>query len=144
VAAAHEDIEFPTLAGGTAGALMSFTLSGSGGPTAADGGGYFPSSAYGRVTNSSAGLAGSTIDVTALGQGPQDGFSEYQPLPTIPRPRWGDYGAVVFVPGVGFYFASEYVPYPTCSPSYFYKVDRTCGGTRDQNANFGTSLNRVS
>jgi hypothetical protein len=144
VAAAHEDIEFPTLAGGTTRALMSFTLSGNGGPTAADGGGYFPSSAYGRVTNSSAGLVDSTINVTARGQGPQDGLSEYTPLPTIPRPRWGDYGAVVFVPGVGFYFASEYIPYPTCSPSYFYKVDRTCGGTRDQNANFGTSLNRVS
>lgn len=145
VAAAHEDIEFPTLAGGgTSGDLMSFSLSGNGGPTAADGGGYFPSSAYGRVTNSSAGLVGSTIDVTALGQGPQDGFSEYQPNPTSPSPRWGDYGAVVFDPGVGFYFASEEIPYPTCSPTYFFKVDRTCGGTRDQNANFGTSLNHVS
>jgi hypothetical protein len=145
VAAAHEDIEFPTLAGGgPSGDLMSFSLSGNGGPTAADGGGYFPSSAYGRVTNSSAGLVGSTIDVTALGQGPQDGFSEYQPNPTSPSPRWGDYGAVVFDPGVGFYFASEEIPYPTCSPTYFFKVDRTCGGTRDQNANFGTSLNHVS
>jgi hypothetical protein len=144
VAASHEDIEFPTLAGGgSAGALMSFTLSGNGGPTGADGGGFFPSSAYGTVTNSSAGLVGSTINLTALGQGPQDGFSEYQPLGGIPRPRWGDYGAVVYVPGVGFYFASEYIPYPTCTPSYFFKVDRTCGGTRDQNANFGTSLNFV-
>ena len=54
VAASHEDIEFPTLAGGgSAGALMSFTLSGNGGPTGADGGGFFPSSAYGTVTNSS-------------------------------------------------------------------------------------------
>ena len=52
VAAAHEDLEFPDLIGGSAseGALMSFTLSGNGGPTAADGGGFFPSSAYGRVT----------------------------------------------------------------------------------------------
>ncbi len=143
VAAAHEDIEFPTLAGGTAGALMSFTLSGNGGPTAADGGGYFPSSAYGRVTSTSAGLTGSTIDVTALGQGPQDGFSEYGPVGGIARPRWGDYGAAVFVPGAGFYFASEYIPYPTCAPTYFYKVDSTCGGTRDQNANFGTSLSHL-
>jgi hypothetical protein len=145
VAAAHEDLEFPTLAvGGTDGGLMSFTLSGNGGPTGADNGGFFPSSAYGRVTTSSAGLVGSTINVSAMGQGPQDGFTEYQPIGGIPRPRWGDYGGAVFVPGVGFYFASEDIPYPTCNPSYFYKVDRTCGGTRDQNANFGTTLNLAS
>jgi hypothetical protein len=48
------------------------------------------------------------------------------------------------VPGAGFYFASEDIPYPTCSPTSFFKVDRTCGGTRDQNANFGTTLNAVS
>jgi len=145
VAAAHEDLEMPTLVGGGAsGDLMSFTLSGNGGPTGADGGGYFPSSAYGKLTDTSAGLVGNTINISALGQAPQDGFSEYQPFfgPT-PRPRWGDYGAAVFVPGVGFYFASEYIPYAACSPSYFYKVDRTCGGTRDTFANFGTSLNLV-
>ncbi len=141
---AHEDLEFPTLVGGTGGnAIMSFTLSGNGGPTGADSGGYFPSSAFGRVTTTSPGLVGATMYVAALGQAPQDGFTEYQPLPTIPRPRWGDYGAAVFVPGQGFYFASEYIPYPNCEPSYFFKVDRTCGGTRDQNANFGTSLNFV-
>jgi hypothetical protein len=146
VAAAHEDIEFPTLVGGRAfGNLMSFTLSGNGGPTGADNGGYFPSSAFGRVTNSSGGLVGSRIHISALGQGPQDGFTEYQPFfgPNEPRPRWGDYGAAVFVPGVGFYFASEYIPYPTCNPTFYFRVDRTCGGTRDQNANFGTSLNRL-
>jgi hypothetical protein len=146
VAAAHEDIEFPTLVGGGAsGDLMSFTLSGNGGPTGADGGGYYPSSAFGKLTNSSAGLVGSTIHVSALGQGPQDGFTEYQPFfsPTLPRPRWGDYGAAIFVPGTGFYFASEYIPYPTCNPTYFYRVDRTCGGTRDVNANFGTSISKL-
>jgi len=143
VAAAHEDIEFPTLVGGPGkwGALMSFTLSGNGGPTAADGGGFFPSSAYGRVTAGSGGLVGSAIHVTSLGAAPQDGFSEYQGLPGPIRPRWGDYGQAVFVPGSGFYFASEMIQYPACNPAYFAAVDDTCNGTRDPYANFGTSIN---
>jgi hypothetical protein len=143
VAASHEDLAFPDLVGGSAseGALMSFTLSGNGGPTAADGGGFFPSSAYGRVTTGSGGLVGSTINVTALGAAPQDGFSEYQGLPGPIRPRWGDYGAAVFLPGKGFYFASEMIQFPNCSPAYFLNVDPTCGGTRDPYANFGTSIN---
>jgi hypothetical protein len=143
VAAAHEDLEFPTLVGapGAEGGLMSFTLSGNGGPTAADSGGFFPSSAYGRVTATSGGLVGSTINVSALGKAPQDGFSEYQGLPGPIRPRWGDYGAAVFVPGAGFFFASEYIQYPNCNPAYWFGVDGTCGGTRDVFANFGTSIN---
>ena len=81
--------------------------------------------------------------VSALGQAPQDGFSEYQGLPGPVRPRWGDYGAAVFVPGKGFYFASEYIQYPNCNPAYFFGVDDSCGGTRDPFANFGTSINLV-
>jgi hypothetical protein len=143
VAAAHEDLEFPTLVGapGDWGGLMSFTLSGNGGPTAADGGGFFPSSAYGRVSAWSSGLVGSTVHVTAWGSAPQDGFTEYQGLPGPIRPRWGDYGAAVFVPGSGFYFASEYIQYPNCNPAYWLNVDGSCGGTRDTYANFGTSIN---
>jgi hypothetical protein len=143
VAAAHEDLEFPTLVNGAGskGSLMSFTLSGDGGPTAADGGGFFPSSAYGLVTTTSAGLVGSTVWVSALGKAPQDGFSEYEGLPGPVRPRWGDYGAAVFVPGTGIYFASEYIQYPNCNPAYFFGVDDSCGGKRDPYANFGTSIN---
>jgi len=145
VAAAHEDLEFPTLVGapGSWGGLMSFTLSGNGGPTAADGGGFFPSSAYGRVTAWSGGLVGSEIRVTASGRAPQDGFTEYAGLPGPIRPRWGDYGAAVWVPGKGFYFASEYIQYPNCNPTYWIDVDTTCNGTRDTFANFGTSINLV-
>jgi hypothetical protein len=146
-AAAHEDLEFPTLVGGigAAGSVMSFTLSGNGGPTGADGGGFFPSSAYGRVTTTSGGLAARAIGIVALGAAPQDGFTEYQPYPAPfgTRPRWGDYGAAVYVPGIGFYFASEYIQFPNCVPAYWNTTDRSCGGTRDPAANFGTSLNRV-
>ena len=84
---------------------------------------------------------GSTVHVTALGAAPQDGFTEYQGLPGPIRPRWGDYGAAVYLPGTGFYFASEMIQYPNCNPAYFLSVDQSCGGTRDPFANFGTSIN---
>ena len=143
VTAAHEEIEFPTIAAAndpSQGALVSFTLSGDGGPMHVHNGGYFPSSAYGVLTATSGGLVRGTIHITALGKAPQDGFSEYQFFGTSgERPRWGDYGAAVFVPGTGFYFASEYIQYPNCGAAHFLK-DPTCGGTRDPDANFGTSI----
>ena len=143
VAAAHEDMEFPTLVGGTSTALMSFTLSGDGGPTHADGGGYFPSSAYGWVTATSSGLADGTVHVTVTGKAPQDGFSEVRAFLVRSGRAEDDHGAAVYVPGAGFYFASEYIEYANCTPRSFFKTDPTCGGTRDEFANFGTSVNWV-
>jgi hypothetical protein len=151
VSAAHEDLLFPSVAtDGLGRTLMSFTLSGDGGPTGADGGGFFPSSAYGLLSPTAPGLIGNNAFIADPGQGPQDGFTEYQPFPGFPgngtRPRWGDYGAATFVPGTGpgtgFYFASEYIQSPACAPKAFRK-DPTCGGTRDPLANFGTSINLV-
>ena len=147
VTAAHEDIEFPTIAAEDApggGAIMSFTLSGNGGPTRANGGGYYPSSAYGRLTATSTGLSGSTINIADMGRSPQDGFSEYQGYPNGTRPRWGDYGAAVYVPGTGIYFASEYIQYPNCTGARFTLTIGTCGSTRDGLANWGTSVNFVA
>jgi hypothetical protein len=122
-------------------------LSGDGGPTGADGGGFFPSSAYGLLSPTAPGLVGSTAFIADLGQGPQDGATEYQPFPGFPgngtRPRWGDYGAATFVPGTGFVFASEYIQDPPCALKVFRK-DQTCGGTRDPLVNFGTSVNLLS
>ena len=155
VSAAHEDLEFPTMAaeglpwqdGGNGGAIMSFTVNGNGGPTGADNGGFYPSSAYGRLTASSNGLTG-RIHIADLGQSPQDGFTEYQGLPGPTRPRWGDYGAAIFVPGTGgkIYFASQYIQYQNCTGSEFNPArgKATCGGTRDGRANWGTSVNYVT
>ena len=78
VSAKHEDLEFPAMAaegfpwqdGGNGGAIMDFTLSGNGGPTGADNGGFFPSTAFGRLSSTSGGLLGS-IHVADLGQSPQ-------------------------------------------------------------------------
>ncbi len=151
VSAAHEDLEFPTIAavggagaphGRSASAIMSFTLSGNGGPTGADHGGFYPSSAFGRLSSSSSGLVGSVINIADLGQAPQDGLTEY--LNGGSRPRWGDYGAAVYLAGTNrVYFASQYIQYPNCTGSSFTLTIGTCGGTRDGFANWGTSVNYV-
>ena len=64
--------------GGDGLGIMSFTLNGNGGPSVGNSGGFYPSSAYGRVSTTSHGLLGSVSDIADLGQSPQDGFSEYQ------------------------------------------------------------------
>jgi hypothetical protein len=150
--AAHEDLEMPAMAaegtGGNGKAIMLFTLNGNGGPTGADQGGFYPSTAYGRLTATSLGLQGSTINIADLGRSPQDGFSEYQPFPAPgfpPRPRWGDYSWGIYLPGGSdrLYFANEYIQFPNCTGSAFTLTIGTCGGTRDGLANWGTSVNYV-
>jgi hypothetical protein len=149
ISAMHEDLEFPAFAAGASNgrAIVSFTLNGNGGTAGADNGGFFPSSAFGRLTSTSGTLLQSTINIADLGQSPQDGFTEYQnyPSPTPAfRPRWGDYGAAVLMGG-RYYFASEYIQSPNCAPPAFDPLAiGTCGGTRDGQANWGTSVNFVT
>jgi hypothetical protein len=149
----HEDLEFPAMAaegyffqdGGNGGAIMDFTLSGNGGPTGADNGGFYPSTAFGRVSSTSGGLLGSVVNIADLGRSPQDGFTEYMGYPGVTRPRWGDYSTAIFLPGSGgkIYFATNYIQYPNCLPPQFTLTLATCGGTRDGMANWGTSVNSV-
>jgi hypothetical protein len=152
VSPAHEDLEFPAMAaegfhedGGNGGAIMTFTLSGNGGPTGADNGGFYPSTAYGRLASSSSGLLGSVVNIADLGQSPQDGFTEYDGYPGPTRPRWGDYSNAIFLPWSGgkVYFSTNYIQYPNCVGSAFTLTLGTCGGTRDGFANWGTSVNYV-
>jgi hypothetical protein len=149
VAAKHEDMSMPAMAatptsGGKA--IMLFTLAGNGGPTGADHGGFFPSTAFGRLTSASGGLLNSRINIADMGQSPQDGFSEYQGFPGPTRPRWGDYSWGFFLPGSGgrIYFANEYIQFPNCTGAAFTLTIGTCGGTRDGFANWGTSVNFVT
>ena len=148
ISAMHEELEFPTFAAGAGNgrAIVSFTLNGNGGTAGADNGGFFPSSAFGRLTSTSGTLLQSTINIAALGQSPQDGFSEYLNYPSATpafRPRWGDYGSAVLMGG-RYYFASEYIQSPNCAPPQFTLTIGTCGGTRNGFANWGTSVNFVT
>jgi hypothetical protein len=148
VSAMHEDLEFPAFAAGASNgrAIVSFTLNGNGGLAGADNGGFFPSSAFGRVTSTSGTLLSSTVNIAALGQSPQDGATQYQNYPSATfafRPRWGDYGAAILMGGK-YYFSSEYIQFPNCAPPAFnFNALGTCGGTRDGLANWGTSVNSV-
>ncbi len=148
ISAMHEDLEFPAFAAGASNgrAIASFTLNGNGGTAGADNGGFFPSSAFGRLTSTSGTLLQSTINIADLGQSPQDGFSEYQNYPSATpafRPRWGDYGNAILMGG-RYYFASEYIQHPNCKPPQFTLTIGTCGGTRNGGANWGTSVNFVT
>jgi hypothetical protein len=149
----HEELEFPAMAsggsssedGGNGRAVITFTLSGNGGPTGAHGGGFYPSTAYGRLASTSNGLLGSVINIADLGQSPQDGFTEYDGYPGSTRPRWGDYSHAIFVPGSGgrIYFSTNYIQYPNCTGAAFSLANGTCGGTRNGFSNWGTSVNSV-
>jgi hypothetical protein len=147
VSASHEDLEFPAIAATEGSVLMSFTLSGNGGPTGANHGGFYPSSAYIMLSDGWEGSGQNVIHVADQGKSPTDGFTEYQgyagsTLST--RPRWGDYGQAVFDPSTGkFYFATELIQHASCSESTFL-TDPTCGGTRAPAANWGTSINSLS
>ena len=152
VSPAHEDLTMPSMAaegssavGGNGRAIIDFTLTGNGGQTGADGGGFYPSSAYGRLTATSPGLLSSTVNVADLGKAPQDGFTEYQGYPGPTRPRWGDYSNGIFLPNSGgrIYFANEYIASPACMPPAFTLTIGTCGGTRDGLANWSTAVNYV-
>jgi hypothetical protein len=132
---AGNDVEFPSIGVDSQGhGVVSFTLSG---PN------FYPTSAYATISRSGVG----PVKVAALGQSPQDGFTEYEyrngpgPQGQTFRPRWGDYSAAVAV-GHTIYFASEYIQSPNCSDAAF-KLDTTCGGTRTRAANWGTSINKV-
>jgi hypothetical protein len=147
--AAHEDLNMPAIAaegtGGNGKAIMLFTLSGNGGPNAGKNAGFFPSTAYGRMTATSLGLSDSTINIADAGQAPEDGFGEYQGYPGLTRPRWGDYSWGIFLPGGSdrLYFANNYIQFPNCTGKAFTLTIGTCGGTRDGFANWGTSVNYV-
>jgi hypothetical protein len=140
----HEELEFPAMAAGASNgrAIMDFTLSGNGGEFGADNGGFYPSTAFGRLTATSHGLLQSTINIADLGQAPYDGFGEYLGYPGTTRPRWGDYSNAVFMGG-RYYFATNYIQYPNCLPPKFTLTIGTCGGTRDGLENWGTSVNYV-
>jgi hypothetical protein len=146
VSPSHEDLAFPVIAAPDHGAAaLFFTLTGNGGPTGADNGGFFPSTAFGRLSAGADDLQGSKVSVADLGQSPEDGFGEYLGFPGPTSPRWGDYSAGVYDPHSNkIFFATNYIQFPNCAPPQFTLTLATCGGTRDAMANWGTSVNSVT
>ena len=118
---------FPSIAFTKTGkGVMDYVLTGKG---------YYPSTGYSFV-----GASGPTptLHVARPGVGPADGFSEY--TATYDRPRWGDYSTAVAT-GTTFFFAAEMVN-QSCTVTTF-KATFTCHRTRDLEANWGTSVNKL-
>ena len=119
VSPAREDLAFPVIAAPDYGpAALFFTLTGNGGPTGADNGGFFPSTAFGRLAAGASDLQGSKVSVVDLGQSPEDGFGEYLGFPGPTGPRWGDYSAGVYDPRSNkIFFSTNYIQFPNCAPA---------------------------
>jgi hypothetical protein len=126
------DVLFPSIGVTSAGkGILAFTLTG---PN------NYPSTGYTTITAAS---GAGPVRVAVAGASPDDSFSEYQGFGTPAfRPRWGDYSAAVADGGTVF-FATEMIQYANCTWATFHK-DPTCGGTRDEFANWGTSLSRIT
>jgi len=132
VAPSGADVMFPSIGVTSDGrGIMTFTLTG---PHS------WPSTAY--TTISASGGTG-PITIAIASSSPHDGFSEYLDYgDPFFQPRWGDYTAAV-ADGTTVFFSGEMIQHPNCEWSTFHK-DPTCGGTRSQYANWGTSLSKIT
>lgn len=94
----------------------------------------------GPFTGCFAGVANACLEGIAVTDG-NNPFGPYH-VYFANADSWG-----VFVPGSGgrIYFANEYIQFPNCTGSSFDpNAIGTCGGTRDGQANWGTSVNFVT
>lgn len=128
----QNNITYPALATLNNGqGVMAFTLVGRN---------YYPSAAY--IKFGPGGPMGN-ISLARLGQGPQDGFTEYNAFKSgsVIRPRWGDYGAAA-VSGGTVWIASEYIE-SNCTFVTYRKTGGTCGNTRAALGNWTTRVSQV-
>jgi hypothetical protein len=128
VSVAGEDVLFPSIDVNQRGqAVMSFTLSG---PD------YYPSAAFSYIDQSAG-----DVHVIGAGVGPDDGFTGYLLFGGNGIARWGDYSAAAADEWGNIWVAAEYIG-QRCTDKQF-AADMTCGGTRDEFANWGTFIGRV-
>ena len=83
-----------------------------------------------------------TVQITAPGQGANDGFTGYKAFGA--GPRWGDYGAAA-VDGDSIWFAQEYIG-QTCSLTQYLASTPfgTCSASRASLGNWGTRITEVT
>ena len=134
VALGNDNLTYPAIGITTGGnGVMAFTVVGSD---------FYPSAGYALIGSGGVG----DIHIAAMGQGPDDGFTNYRLFANPPsftaRPRWGDYGAAVPMGG-NVWIASEYIG-QSCDFSTFINTNFRCGSTRTALGNWGTRISLVS
>ena len=134
VALGNDNLTYPAIGITTSGnGVMAFTVVGSD---------FYPSAGYALIGSGGVG----DIHIAAMGQGPDDGFTNYRFFANPPsftaRPRWGDYGAAVPMGG-SVWIASEYIG-QSCDFATFIKSNFRCGGTRTALGNWGTRISLVN
>ena len=134
VALGNDNLTYPAIGITTGGnGVMAFTVVG---PN------FYPSAGYALIGSGGVG----DIHIAAMGQGPDDGFTNYRLFANPPsftaRPRWGDYGAAVPLGG-NVWIASEYIG-QSCDFSTYLNTNFRCGGTRTALGNWGTRISLVS
>ena len=130
----NDNLTYPSIGITTGGnGVMAFTVVG------AD---FYPSAGYALIGSGGVG----DIHIAAMGQGPDDGFTNYRLFANPPsftaRPRWGDYGAAVPLGG-NVWIASEYIG-QSCDFSTWLATNFRCGGTRTALGNWGTRISLVN
>ncbi len=129
----NDNLTYPAIGLTAAGTgVMAFTVAGTD---------YYPSAGYATVGNDGV----SAVHIAAMGQGPDDGFSNYKLFgnpPGTTRPRWGDYGAAVAV-GNTVWIASEYIG-QSCTLAQFERTNFRCDNTRTALANWDTRISAVT
>jgi hypothetical protein len=100
---------------------------------------HYPSAGYAGID---AKIGVGDIHIAAEGQGPDDGFTGYNPTDAFgTRPRWGDYGGAA-TDGNNIWIASEYIN-QTCDFETFVATNFRCGNTRTQLGNWGTRISKL-
>jgi hypothetical protein len=129
VAVQGANLTYPSIVVGPTGAgAIGATLTGPG---------YYPSAAVARFRP---GQAPTSVQVTGVGVGPQDGFTATGEGGF--DPRWGDYGAATIAPDGSMWLASEYIA-SRCMDAEF-AADTTCGYRRTFYANWSTHITGIT
>jgi len=133
VGAADTNLTYPALAVAESGVgVIAFSLLGTD---------DFPSAAYAPF-NVKTGVG--SIHVSAVGLGPDDGFTSYKAfVGNPPRTRWGDYGAAV-VDGSNIWIASEYIGQTCTFAQWLNGSLGSCTGTRTSLGNWDTRITELS
>ncbi len=134
---ANNNLTYPAIGVNESGrGVMAFTVVG------AD---HYPSPGY---TSIDAKVGAGDVHLIVEGAGPADGFTGYTAfVGTLPRARWGDYGAAVPDGSHTMWIASEYIGPgngTACTLSEYVSTNFSCNNTRTSLGNWSTRITKLT